>query len=134
MGRLDGKVAVITGGAVGIGAACARRMVQEGARVAIVDVLDEPGGRLAGELTGPHKAAIYLHADVSREQEVATAMDTAAANLGRIDVLVNNAGISGPDKPTHQLTEQDWDQVLAVNVKGVFLCTGYSRDTCKNAL
>ncbi|HEX5959889.1 MAG TPA: glucose 1-dehydrogenase [Rhodanobacteraceae bacterium] len=126
MNRLDGKVAVVTGGAVGIGAACARRMLQEGARVAIVDILDEPGGKLAQELAGTGKAAIYLHADVAREQEVATAIDTAAATFGQLDVLVNNAGIAGPDKPTHLLTEQDWDRVFAINVKGVFLCTKHA--------
>lgn len=126
MNRLDGKAVVITGGAMGIGAACARRMVDEGARVAIVDVLDEPGGRLARELAGPGAAAIYLHADVTREQAVATAIDIATATFGRLDVLVNNAGIAGPDKPTHDLTEQDWDRVLAINVKGVFFCTKHA--------
>ncbi len=126
MNRLTGKVAVVTGGAVGIGAACARRMVAEGARVTILDLLDGPGSQLAHELAGTGQAAIYLRADVAREQEVATAIDTAAATFGRLDVLVNNAGIAGPDKPTHDLTEQDWDRVLAVNVKGVFFCTKHA--------
>lgn len=126
MNRLAGKVAVITGGAVGIGAACARRMLQEGARVAILDIHDDVGGTLARELAGAAELAIYLHADVASEADVAAAIDAAAARFGRIDVLVNNAGIAGPDKPTHELTEQEWDRVQAVNVKGVFFCTKHA--------
>ncbi|WHZ18099.1 MAG: Oxidoreductase, short-chain dehydrogenase/reductase family [Rhodanobacteraceae bacterium] len=126
MNRLAGKVAVITGGAMGIGAACARRMAQEGARVAILDIHDEAGGKLARELAGADEGAIYLHADVASEREVAAAIDAAAAKFGRLDVLVNNAGIAGPDKPTHELTEQEWDRVQAVNVKGVFFCTKHA--------
>lgn len=126
MDRLTGKVAVITGGAMGIGAACARRMEQEGARVAILDIHDDVGGKLVQELAGADGNAIYLHADVASEREVAAAIDAAAAKFGRLDVLVNNAGIAGPDKPTHELTEQEWDRVQAVNVKGVFFCTKHA--------
>ena len=126
MNRLAGKVAVVTGGAMGIGAACARRMVQEDARVAILDIHDDLGGKLARELAGANEAATYLHADVASEQEVAAAIDAAAAKFGRLDVLVNNAGVAGPDKPTHELTEQEWDRVQAVNVKGVFFCTKHA--------
>lgn len=126
MGRLDGKVVVITGGAVGIGAACARRMAGEGAHVAILDIHDAPGDELARELAGGDEHAIYLHADVASEKEVAAAMDATVAKFGRLDVLVNNAGIAGADKPTHELTEQEWDRVQAVNVKGVFFCTKHA--------
>lgn len=123
MGRLDGKTALVTGGAVGIGAACARRMVEAGARVAIVDVHDEAGQRLAAEL-GDH--ARYLHADVSAEAEVAAAVTATVAAFGGLNVLVNNAGIAGPNKPTHELTEAEWDRVQAVNVKGVFFGTKHA--------
>ncbi len=126
MKRLEGKAAVITGGAVGIGAACARRMVGEGARAAILDIHDEAGAALARGLAGNTEAAIYLHADVASERQVAAAIDAAAGKFGRLDVLVNNAGIAGPDKPTHELTEQEWDRVQAVNVKGVFFCTKHA--------
>ena len=126
MNGLKGKVAVITGGAAGIGAACARRMVEEGARVAILDIHDDDGSELARELAGAKGAAIYLHADVASEREVAAAFDAVVAGFGRLDVLVNNAGIAGPDKPTHALTEQEWDRVQAVNVKGVFFCTKHA--------
>ncbi|HEY8683881.1 MAG TPA: SDR family NAD(P)-dependent oxidoreductase, partial [Rhodanobacter sp.] len=120
MGRLSGKVALVTGGAVGIGAACVRRMIEAGARVAIVDLHDDTGRKLAAQLGG---SARYFHADVSVEAEVAAAIAGTVAAFGRLDVLVNNAGIAGPNKPTHELTEAEWDRVQAVNVKGVFFCT-----------
>jgi NAD(P)-dependent dehydrogenase (short-subunit alcohol dehydrogenase family) len=123
MGRLDGKVALVTGGAVGIGAACATRMVEAGARVAIVDLHDDTGQKLAAQLGGN---ARYFHADVSVEAEVAAAIAGTVAAFGRLDVLVNNAGIAGPNKPTHELTEAEWDRVQAVNVKSVFFCTKHA--------
>lgn len=126
MNRLQDKVAVVTGGAVGIGAACARRMAAEGAKVAILDRLDDTGRALAGELVGLGYQARYLHVDVASEAEVAHAIDEVAELYGRLDVLVNNAGIAGPDKPTHELTEEEWDRVQAVNVKGVFFCTKHA--------
>jgi len=126
MNRLQDKVAIVTGGAVGIGAACARRMAAEGATVAILDRLDDSGRELAAELVGLGYQARYLHADVALETEVAHAIDEVASVFGRLDVLVNNAGIAGPDKPTHELTEEEWDRVQAVNVKGVFFCTKHA--------
>ena len=123
MGRLDGKVALVTGGAVGIGAACAARVAEAGARVAIVDLHDEPGRQLAARLGA---AARFFHADVSVEAEVAAAVAGAVAAFGRLDVLVNNAGIAGANKPTHELTEAEWDRVQAINVKGVFFCTKHA--------
>lgn len=126
MNRLEGKVAIVTGGAVGIGAACVRRMAAEGARVAILDRTDSVGHGLAGELAGLGYQVRYFHADVAAEAEVAQAIDQVVEAFGRLDVLVNNAGIAGPDKPTHELTEQEWDQVQAINVKGVFFCTKHA--------
>ena len=123
MNRLDGKVALVTGAALGIGAACVRRMVEAGARVAIVDLHDGAGQQLAAELGAP---ARYFHADVAVEAEVAAAISATVTAFGRLDVLVNNAGIAGPDKPTHELTEAEWDKVQAVNVKGVFFCTKHA--------
>ena len=123
MGRLSGKVALVTGGAVGIGAACVARMIEAGARVAIVDVHDDTGRKLAEQLGAN---ARYIHADVSVEAEVAAAIAGTVAAFGRLDVLVNNAGIAGANKPTHELTEAEWDRVQAVNVKGVFFCTKHA--------
>lgn len=117
MNRLKGKVAVVTGGAAGIGAACVHRMAEEGACVVIAD-LHEAGERANGG--GPLPMTSFIRTDVSREDDVAGAIAHAHAMYGRLDILVNNAGIAGPNKPTHLLTEAEWDSVQSVNVKGVF--------------
>lgn len=122
MNRLAEKVCIITGGALGIGRACCERMAGEGARVAIFDILDEPGEALAAALQACGYQARYWHVDVSDESAVRRAIEDVAAHFGRIDCLVNNAGISGTTKPTHEVTEAEWDRVMAVNVKGVFFC------------
>jgi NAD(P)-dependent dehydrogenase (short-subunit alcohol dehydrogenase family) len=120
MKRLKGKVAIVTGGALGIGRSCAIRMAEEGASIALFDVLDKEGEALAAELAGRGFPSRYWHVDVSSESNVQSATDEAAAHFGRLDVLVNNAGIAGVNKPTHEVTEAEWDHVQAVNVKGVF--------------
>lgn len=122
MDRLKGKVAVVTGGALGIGQACCERLAGEGAKVAVFDINDEEGRGLAAKLGDAH----YWHVDVSDEAQVKSAIDEAAQRFGRLDVLVNNAGIGGANKPTHELTEAEWDRVQAVNVKGVFFCTKHA--------
>src|SRR5512141_2293949 len=126
MNRVASKVAVVTGGAVGIGRACVERLAEEGAAVAILDVLDGEGKALAAALQARGLRAGYWHANVASESEVAGAIDAAAAQFGGLHVLVNNAGISGASKPTHELTEAEWDQVQSVNVKGVFFCTKHA--------
>ncbi|MBU6320203.1 MAG: glucose 1-dehydrogenase [Alphaproteobacteria bacterium] len=133
MKRLTGKRAVITGGAVGIGEACARRMAQEGAQIAILDILDVEGRRLAAEIVREGASAIYISCDVRSERQVSDAMTSAAKAMGGLDVLVNNAGISGSRRPTHELTEEEWDLVQAVNVKGVFFCTKHAISHMKSA-
>lgn len=123
MDRLKGKVCVVTGGSLGIGRATCELMAREGAKVAVADVRDEEGRALASRL-GPD--AGYWHMDVSDEGSVKAALDSIAAKYGRIDVLVNNAGIAGTSKPTHEVTEEEWDAVQAVNVKGVFFGTKHA--------
>ena len=90
--RLEGKVAIITGGASGIGLATVRRFLEEGARVVIADVQDEPGNRLVKELG---ENASYQHTDVSSENDVQTVVDKAVSQFGRLDCMFNNAGFSG---------------------------------------
>jgi len=126
MDRLRDKVCIVTGAALGIGRACALRLAQEGARVALFDVLDAEGAALEAELRAAGHAARYWHVDVSREDEVARAVDEAAAEFGGLHVLVNNAGISGSTRPTHEVTEAEWDRVQAVNVKGVLFCAKHA--------
>ncbi len=120
MNRVQDKVCIVTGAAVGIGRACATRLAEEGARVALFDVLDAEGEALADALRARGFAARYWHVDVADEASVRTAIDAVALHFGGLHVLVNNAGIAGPNRPTHELTEAEWDRVQAVNVKGVF--------------
>ena len=126
MDRLKNKTALITGAALGLGRAIATRMAEEGAEVAINDVLDREGEALAAELTGRGLRARYWRCDVAAEAEVARVTQEVVAEFGRLDILVNNAGISGANKPTHELTEAEWDLVQAVNVKGVFFGTKHA--------
>jgi len=126
MNRLKNKVAVVTGGSVGLGRAIALRMAEEGAAVAIVDVLETEGRKLEDELTRRDLRAAFWSCDVARELRVAQVLGEVARRFGRLDIVVNNAGIAGPNKPTDQLTESEWDAVQAVNVKGVFFFTKHA--------
>ena len=117
MGRVDDKVAIITGGAQGMGAADARLLVAEGAKVVIGDILDEKGAALAAELGA---AARYVHLDVSDEEQWQAAVDTAVKEFGKVNVLVNNAGIVQVG-PLKSLDVEKWNRVLAVNLTGAML-------------
>jgi len=133
MNRLINKVAVITGAAVGLGRATAIRMAEEGASVAILDVLDAEGLELIEELRARDLPAAWWRCDVSSEREVQTVMREVVEHFGRIDILVNNAGVAGVNKPTHEITEAEWDWVQAINVKGVFFCTKHAIPHLKRA-
>jgi NAD(P)-dependent dehydrogenase (short-subunit alcohol dehydrogenase family) len=121
--RVKGKVALVTGGAAGIGRSACLLLAREGASVAILDSDGTGGDALAGEIARGGGAAAYWHLDVSLEPEVKEVFAKVKDRFGRIDVLVNNAGIEGVNKPTHEVTEEEWDRLMAVNVKGVFFCT-----------
>lgn len=133
MNRLSGKVAIVTGAALGLGRAAAIRMAEEGAAVAVLDVMDKEGGDLAADIRARGGEAHFWHCDVSREAEVTSVIDAVAARYGRLDVLVNNAGVSGANKPTHEITEAEWDFVQGINVKGVFFCTKHAIPHLKRA-
>ncbi len=123
MKRLEGKVAVVTGGALGIGKATCIALANEGAKVAITDILEEKGKKLEKKITSNDNTARYWNLDVASESNVRKVFAEIKEEFGKIDVLVNNAGISGVNKPTHEITEEEWDNVMSINVKGVFLCT-----------
>jgi NAD(P)-dependent dehydrogenase (short-subunit alcohol dehydrogenase family) len=123
MNRTKGKAAIVTGAALGIGRAACLLLAKEGAKVAITDVRDAEGRELARQISDTGGAATYWHLDVAREDEVKSVFARIREQFGRIDVLVNNAGIAGVNKPTHEITEEEWDRVISVNVKGVFFCT-----------
>jgi NAD(P)-dependent dehydrogenase (short-subunit alcohol dehydrogenase family) len=112
---LQGRVCIVTGGAQGIGEACARRFAREGAKVVIADIDDAKGGALAQELQG-----LYVHCDVGDQAQVDTLVAQAVLTHGRIDVLVNNAGIFKA-ADFLDISEADFDAVLRVNLKGAFL-------------
>jgi NAD(P)-dependent dehydrogenase (short-subunit alcohol dehydrogenase family) len=133
MDRLKGKVAIITGAALGLGRATALRMAEEGASVALLDMAEDEGQALAQELTGRGLPARFWRCDVSQEAEVARVIGEVAQHFGRLDVLVNNAGVSGANKPTHEITEAEWDWVQGINVKGVFFCTKHAIPHLKQA-
>ncbi len=126
MNRLAGKVAIVTGAALGLGHAIALRMAEEGAKVALLDVLDADGEKLCSELQVRGNDAAYWHCDVSRESAVAQCFAAVVAKFGHLDILVNNAGVSGANKPTHEITEAEWDFVQGINVKGVFFGTKHA--------
>jgi NAD(P)-dependent dehydrogenase (short-subunit alcohol dehydrogenase family) len=123
MPRVTGKTAVVTGSALGIGRAIALLLAGEGAQVAVTDIQDDEGNDTLNAIRASGGTAKYWHLDTSQEKEVMHVFADVARTFGKIDALVNNAGISGVDKPTHEIAEDEWEQVIRVNVKGVFLCT-----------
>ena len=126
-GRLDGKVAVITGGCSGIGLATGQRFTEEGAKVVIGDIDDARGRELVGQLGG-ESVATYVHVDVTDKEQVDSLFQTAKDTYGSVDVAFNNAGISPPDDDSILDTDLDaWRRVQEVNLTSVYLC-------CKAAL
>ena len=120
--RLEGKVAIITGGARGQGATEAKMFAQEGARVVIGDVRDELGMQVEAEIRELGGEAVYLHLDVTNQDDWDRAIQTAEERFGKVDVLVNNAAIV-LRKDIEETTGDDWDQIMDINAKGVFLGT-----------
>ncbi len=121
MKRLENKVAIVTGGAQGIGKATVIKFIDEGASVVIWDVDDNKGNQLADELSSKGKA-VYMKVNVAKFDEVENAVKSIIAQFGRIDVLVNNAGILR-DATLAKMTPEQWQQVIDVNLTGVFNCT-----------
>jgi len=121
MGRLDGKVAAVTGGASGIGEATARRFVAEGAAVALGDIDAERGRQVAGEIQAAGGRAVFVETHAGREADAARFVRTARDEFGRLDVLVNNAGMR-LYQTVVEASEESWDAILAVNVKGYAFC------------
>ncbi len=120
--RLEGKVALISGGARGQGAAEAKLFAGEGAKVVFGDILDDLGQQVEAEIHEAGGEALYIHLDVTNAADWASAVEAAVSRYGRLDVLVNNAGIT-IRKNVEDTTEEDWDRIMAINAKGVFLGT-----------
>ena len=123
MGRLDGKVAFISGGARGMGAEEARLFAQEGAKVAIGDVLDEDGRSVEAEINESGGECLYIHLDVTSETNWQDAVAETVSRFGALHILINNAGIGGVGGLVEDTPVEDWDRVMDINGKGVFLGT-----------
>ncbi len=124
--RLEGKVALVTGSARGIGAAAARLFAKEGARVVIVDTLDDLGRQVQSQIQQSGGECLVVHLDVTREEEWRQAIDATVSRFGKLDVLVNNAAIRG-EGGVEEMRARMWDDVMAVNTRGVFLGTKASK-------
>ena len=120
MGRLDGKVALISGGSKGQGAAEAKLFAQEGAKVVLADILDDEGKKVEAEINETGGEAMYLHLDVTSETDWAAAVRATIDSYGKLDILVNNAGIL-LRKGVEETSAEEWDRIQDVNSKGVFL-------------
>jgi len=125
MGRVVGKVALVTGGAAGIGAACASTLAREGAKVVITDIQDARGEKLAQEIRDNGGEALYLHQDVTQEDEWVALITKIVTDYGGLHVLVNNAGIAIGGSILEN-TLEEWRRLMAVNLDGVFLGTKHA--------
>lgn len=121
--KLKGKVAIITGGARGLGKAFALRLAEEGAHIIIADIIDGVG--VKEEIKEKGGEAIALYTDVSDEESTRNMARKAMEHFGKIDILINNAGIfaSVGKKPFYEISSEEWDKVLGINLKGMFLCS-----------
>ncbi len=123
MDRVKGKVAIVTGGASGLGRASAELLAREGASVAVTDIADEAGREAAAGMTARGGTAGFWHMNVTDEDQVAAVFAEIDAAYGKIDILFNNAGIPGTMTPTHELPSEAWHRVIDIDLNGVFYCT-----------
>jgi NAD(P)-dependent dehydrogenase (short-subunit alcohol dehydrogenase family) len=126
MARLQGKVAIITGAASGIGEATARLFAYEGASVMLADIDDERGEKLAAAIRDSNGKAAYIHADVSVESDVKAMVDETVASYGRLDTIFNNAGFGGAAGPIAEIPVEEFDVTMGVLLRGVFLGMKYA--------
>jgi NAD(P)-dependent dehydrogenase (short-subunit alcohol dehydrogenase family) len=124
-GRLAGKVAIVTGGARGIGEATVERALAEGARVALLDIDEVAGFSAATNLDPKGKDLLFVRCDITVERDVEAAMGRVVEHFGRLDVLINNAGVNAYFDAT-EMTEDQWERVFAVDLKGAWLCTKHA--------
>jgi NAD(P)-dependent dehydrogenase (short-subunit alcohol dehydrogenase family) len=132
MGRLDGRIAFVTGGARGIGRAIVEKFAAEGAAVTFADVDESAGQETAGELAVGGGPVTFCRADITIEADVERAIDDVLAHHGTLDVLVNNAGVNAYFDAT-RMTEDEWDRVFGVDLKGAWLCAKYALRPMKRA-
>ncbi|MEN6521284.1 MAG: SDR family oxidoreductase [Armatimonadota bacterium] len=124
-GPMDGKVAIVTGGAAGIGKATAIAFSREGAQVMICDVNEEIGLAAAREITDAGSQCYFVKTDVSKASDVVDLVNHTVETFGRLDYACNNAGIEGERASTAECSEENWDRIIDINLKGVWLCMKY---------
>lgn len=132
MSRLDGKVALLSGAARGIGGETAQLMAKAGANVVVGDVLDERGRQTVGAINAAGGHAEYVHLDVTKEEDWTAAVNFATSKFGKLDILVNNAGVF-IGKGIEEITLAEWDKLVAVNMTGVFLGTRLAAQALREA-
>lgn len=120
---LKGKIAIVTGGAVGLGRAIARALAEEGAQIVVADINTEGADQVVEDIEKAGGQGLAIKTDVSERESVQAMVDEVIEELGRIDILVNNAGVVGPQGPWAQLSEEGFDFVTGVDFKGVYLCS-----------
>jgi len=121
---LENRVAVITGGARGIGRAIAVRFAVEGCTPVVVDVLEAEGGQTVDEISTEGREGLFVKCDISDSDQVHDMVDVVMKNFGKVDILVNNAGVPGGlPRSIAEISEEDWDRVLGTNLRGTFLCS-----------
>ena len=125
MDRVRDKIAIVTGGALGLGAASARMLAREGATVVLTDLKDHEGQAVARDINAKGGKALYLHHDVASEQDWQSVIDRTIKEFGRLDVLVNNAGV-GVGAPPEEQTLEQWRWLMSINLDGVFLGTKHA--------
>ena len=123
--RLQGKVSIITGAGSGLGKGIALVFAREGSKVVVAEIQEESGQAVSRQIKAEGGEALFLRTDITRASEVEKMVEGTLKAYGRIDVLVNNAGINPSRTPVHETSEEAWDQTLAVNLKGAFLCSKY---------
>ena len=122
MDDLLGKISIVTGGAMGIGREIALRLARDGSDVAIVDIEKEPAQEVVKEIQSMGRKSRFFEGDVARWDQVKAMVDGVVKDFMRIDILINNAGIVGPVVPVWEYGVEDWDRVMEINMKGIFLC------------
>ena len=133
MGRLDGKVAVITGAASGIGRGTALCLAKEGAAVVAADLNSQGGEAVIGEIASTGGRAVFQHTDVSSEPAIKSVVERAGKEYGRLDIMFNNAGLVGAVGPIESISADDWDKTIAVLLRSVFLGIKYAVEPMRKA-
>ena len=124
-GKLDGRVAIISGGGMGLGESTAKLFAREGAKVVIADINVEAGEKVVNTLRDGSTEALFVKANVAVAEDARNMVEEAVRHFGQVDILINNAGVQ-VEKTVPETTEEDWDLVLGVNLKGAFLCSKYA--------